>query len=92
LREKLIETECFDELNQFGPNNTPTPDLNELLQIDDDNELKKASNGKNNRLANFLRKKFKSENSASNNNQSSKEQQLIKARKKGFLAKLFGLK
>lgn len=23
----MIETECFKELNVFGPGNTPTPDL-----------------------------------------------------------------
>lgn len=23
----MIETECYKELNVFGPNNTPTPDL-----------------------------------------------------------------
>lgn len=25
----MIETECFKELNQFGPNGTPSPDLSE---------------------------------------------------------------
>ncbi|CAF0926250.1 unnamed protein product [Brachionus calyciflorus] len=27
FQNELIETECFDELNLFGPNNTPTHDL-----------------------------------------------------------------
>ncbi|GLH07400.1 G protein-coupled receptor kinase 2 [Gryllus bimaculatus] len=26
-QQEMIETECFKELNVFGPNNTPTPDL-----------------------------------------------------------------
>ena len=26
-QNEMIETECFKELNIFGPNNTPTPDL-----------------------------------------------------------------
>lgn len=26
-QQEMIETKCFEELNQFGPNNTPTNDL-----------------------------------------------------------------
>ena len=42
ILKKLIETECFDELNVFGPNNTPTPDLIELTTEQIQAELKKS--------------------------------------------------
>ena len=32
--QKLIETECFEEINKFGPNNTPSPDLRVLSEAE----------------------------------------------------------
>lgn len=38
FQTELVETECFDELNVYGPDNTPSPDLvmNSVAELSDD--------------------------------------------------------
>lgn len=71
FQNELIETECFEELNKFGPLNTPTPDLiEESLEVIQNGSSKKSIKKKNkqrNKLAQFLFGSSKSEEGPNNN-------------------------
>lgn len=61
FQNELIETECFDELNVYGPNNTPSPDLvfNAMAESSDDESIscigfKKKTSSQNSNKSCFL--------------------------------------
>jgi len=71
FQNELIETECFEELNKFGPLNSPSPDLiEENLELTQNGSKKfnnKKKNKQPNKLTQFLFGNSKSDNKSSNN-------------------------
>jgi len=70
IQIKLIETECFEELNKFGPNNQPSFDLidKEILPDTNENDFSPRKNhNSRSTFATFFHNRSK-ENSSSINN------------------------
>lgn len=90
FQNELIETECFDELNKFGPLNTPTPDL-----VEDSLESYKAMSSpknkklKRNKLVRFLFGPSKTEESTVSSESSCKTLTAKNSTERKFGFKLF---
>ena len=92
FQNELIETECFDELNKFGPLNTPSPDLVEdSLEVQEYlNSSQKNKKPKRNKLARFLFGESKSEeNAESSASGFNSKKPIVKHSERSFGFKLF---